>query len=813
MTTWLSDLRFSLRSLFRRPGVTVTSVLSLAVGLGGTLAIYAVAHGVLFRPLPFTDPSRLVNVQAMVQREALEDRAFSVPDFIDYRDATRDLFDALAAWDTMTMTVRADGPGVPTASEIVMGDYFSLLGAAPIVGTGLPSRNVADSVPAIVIGERLWERLFNRDPGVVGRTVFGDDQPYTVVGVMPASFRGVSGTSELWVPFAIHAALVPENLWNNRGSRWHPAVGRLAAGTSVEAANAALETVALRLASEFPTSNVGYTARAELLTDALYGEVRPQLIILLSAVAVVLFMTCVNVANLLVARLSARQYEFAVRSSLGATRGRLISLAAADGVTLSVLGALAGAPLTWWVVTVLRQLDPASLPEFATPAITWPVVAVGFGLTALAAAFVTAASVVSLRGTDGVHTTRGASDATRTVRLCQGLTTVQVACALALLTTAVLLGMSFRNLTRVDAGYRTSQTLLATIDLPAARYEPARRLATTRDLHERLQALPGVRVAAISSDAMLGGGSSASFYAADISTVDPAEAEGRVYIHQVSDTFFDAAGIPLLEGETVPRFDGQLMSMAEPDLPVVVSAQLARRFWPDRSAVGQRLKLGRANSPRPWMRIVGVVGDTKFRGLPDNPTQDPDLYLPLAVRPMTTVWMVLHTEVAPSTLVSAVEQTVAALDPLVPLTTQYDIAERIADATGPQRFLSRLATTFGLVALLLAIVGTYGVVAYQVVLSQRAIGIRLALGAVPRQIFTGVLGGTARLLVVGLAGGAVLAAWAAGAVADQLYEVSGVNVPVIVVAAVVVSVVALASAWLPARRAMQVDPVTVLRAE
>jgi predicted permease len=382
-----------------------------------------------------------------------------------------------------------------------------------------------------------------------------------------------------------------------------------------------------------------------------------------------------------------------------------------------------------------------------------------------------------------------------------------------LLTTAVLLGISFGNLTRVEAGYRTDHTFVANIDLPDSRYGPPRRLIVAQDLHARLRSLPGVRSAAVSGDAMLGGSSSASFYTADIEAADNAQREGRVYVHQVTEDFFSAAGIPLIEGESLPHFDGQPMSLAQPDVPVVVSQRLARRFWSGASAVGERIKLGRSDSPRPWMRIVGVVGDTKYRGLPDNPTQDPDLYLPLAVRGATSLWFVVHTNVPPSSIASTVQQVVASVDPLVPLTVQYDIAERVAGAIAPQRFLAQLSAAFGFVALLLAVVGTYGVVAYQVVLSQRAIGIRLALGALPRQIFANVMGGTSRLLAVGLTAGVLLAVWAARSVADQLYEVAGVNAPVIAAASVIVSVVALVSTWLPARRAMRVNPVSVLRAD
>lgn len=812
--SWIHDLRYAFRSLLRRPGLTATSVASLAIGLGGTLAIFAVAYGVLFRPLPFADPDRLLQVRTMVQRDQLEPRAFSVPDLRDYRAGTTSVFTDMAALSSFTMTVRATGVGVPTSSAMVGATYFSLLGVSPLVGSVWPERDDADDTPPILISEGLWERHFNRDPQVVGRTLYGDDQAFIVSGVMPATFRGTSGTVEAWVPFARHPFLVTDASWNNRGNRGFGAIARLAPGVSLEAANAALTAVGAQLAEAYPVSNKGYTAQARLLSEALYGTVRPQLVILLAAVGVILFMTCVNVANLLVARLSARQFEFAVRSSLGATRGRIVSLAAADGFALALMGAVAATPLVWWLVALLRRLDPASLPTFAVPEVSAPVLLVGAGLTMAAAGFITLASIASVRsGQSGLSSSRGASDSSRTVRLRQALTTVQVACAVALLTTAVLLGLSFRNLSEVEAGYRTSQTFVASIELPNSRYEPARRLTVIRDLHTRLPTLPGVQAASVSVDAMLGGGSSASFYTADVAHAEPAQREGRVYVHQVSDDFFRAAGIALIDGASVPAFDGQPVSMAEPDVPVVVSQRLAARFWSGQSAVGQRIKLGRSDSPRPWMRIVGVVADTKFRGLPDNPTQDPDLYLPFAVRPTSTIWLVMHTTVPPASLTGTVQQAVAALDPQVPLTVSYDIAERVALATAPQRFLSQLSAAFGLVALLLAVVGTYGVVAYQVVLSQRAIGIRLALGAVPRQIFAGVIGGTARLLAVGLVAGAGLAVWAASQVAGELYRVTGTNVPVIATAAVVVSVVALAAAWLPARRAMRVNPVAVLRGD
>ncbi len=814
LMSWFADLRFALRSLWRQPGVTMTSTLSLAVGLGGALAIYAVASSVLVRPLPFADPERLVSVETMVQRASLEPRGWSVQDFLDQRSQTSDVFDSLAAWDSLTMTVQVEGRGAPTPVELVTGNYFQLLGATTTAGSVFPDRAAVEAVPPMLISEHLWTARFSRDPGVIGRVVHADEQPFTIVGVVADPFRGVTGTAEAWVPFGQHAALVGEGLWNNRGNRWHAVVGRLKPGVSVEQADAAAAATAGRLAQAYPRSNETYTARVRDLRDALFGDARPQLVILLAAVAVVLFMTCVNVANLLVARLSARQYEFAVRSSLGATRRRLVSLAAADGLVLALMGAIVGAPIAWWVVAVIAELNPANLPSFAAPAIDLGVVLVGIVATVTTAAFVTVASLAALGRNSGGHlTVRSATDSARTVRLRQALTTVQVACAVGLLTTAVLLGISFRNVTRVEPGYRTADTLIASLDLPPGRYDAPRRLSTAFELHARLNALPGVRAAALSADAMLGGGSSASFYVADAAHMDNDARQGRVYVHQVTDDFFAAAGIPLIDGQTLPAFDGRPMSRDASEVPVVVSRRLAERFWPSRSAVGQRIKLGRLESPSPWMRIVGVVGDTKFRGLPDNPTQDPDLFLPFAIRPVASFSAVMHTSVQPTSLTAAVQQTVASLDGSVPLTRSYDLAEHALLATAPQRFLAQLSGAFALVAVLLAVVGTYGVVAYQVLLSQRAIGIRLALGAVPRQIFLAVMGHTGRLVGAGLVFGVGLAAWATRRVADQLYLVGDANTVVVVAVSLVVSLVALAAAWLPARRAMAVNPVSILRSE
>lgn len=815
MARWGQDIRYSLTSLRRRPGLAMASVLSLAIGLGGALAIYATAQAILFRPLPFVMPDRLVVVETMVQREALELRALSVPDFLDFRDQATQHLETTAAWSTVASTLRVETAGYRVNGEIVSGTYFRALGIAPLIGNLLPDRDVADTAPSLVLGEALWTRLYNRDPGVIGRTIIADDVPFTVVGVAPASARGLGDTAEFWIPFAQHEALVSQGSWRNRGSRWHNAVGRLREGSSVEAAEAELKGIAERLQREYAGSNQGYTVRVRTLRDYYFGEVRSQVVLLLIAVGVVLLMTCVNVANLLVARLSSRQFEFSVRSALGATRGRLVSLAAADGLVLSVGGALAGAPLALWLISGLQQLNPVTLPTFAQPALSWGVGLAGLGMTLVAGAFIAVTSVfsVSSHSSGLTEAARGSSAGSRHVRLRRLLTVVQVAGAVALLTTATLLGVSFSNLTRIEPGFGVDNRLATRLELPDASYDPARRQVMRLNILSEFSRVAGVRQAALSTDTMLNGGGSASFYAVDVAAQADGDREGRTYVHAVTHNFFDVAGIPLLEGTTLPAFDGTVMDPATIDLPVVVSQQLARRFWPAGGAVGQRMKFGRSSTDRPWMRIVGVVGDTKYRGLPDNPTADPDVYLPLATRPSTVVSVLLETSVEPSSLIQTLERTIRSLDSQVPLYGTYVMEDRVREVTSSQRFLAQLSSAFGLVALLLAIVGTYGVVSYQVTLAQRAIGIRLALGATPRRIFGDVIGGMARLLGFGIAVGLVLVWYASAGLQAQLYNVSPTSSPVLILVVGVVSAVALLSALMPARRAMHVNPVSVLRGD
>lgn len=815
MARWWQDIRYSVASLRRRPGLALASIFSLAIGLGGALAIYATAQAILFRPLPFTDADRLVAVETMVQRDALELRALSVPDFLNFRGQATQHLETTAAWSSFTSTLRAGETGHRVNGEMVSGTYFRVLGISPIAGDLLPDRDVADAAPPLVLGETLWTRLYDRDPGVIGRTMIVDEVPFTIVGVVPVSMRGVGDQAEFWIPFAQHDALVTSGTWTNRGSRWHNAVARLRAGSSREAAEAELKGIADRLQRDYAGSNKGYTVRARTLRDFYFGQVRNQVVLLLIAVGVVLVMTCVNVANLLVARLSSRQFEFSVRSALGATRGRLVSLAAADGLVLSITGAIAGAPLTLWLVSALQQINPVTLPTFAEPAISWGVAATGLGLTLTAAAFIALTSILSIGAPASglTEAARGSSDASRHVRLRRWLTVVQVAGAVALLTTATLLGLSFNNLMRIEPGFATDHRLATRFELPSVTYDEARRQVMRLTVLNEVSRVAGVAQAALSTDTMLNGAGSASFYVADVPAEADADREGRTYVHAVTHNFFDVAGIPILEGTTLPIFDGVEIDPAMVDLPVVVSAKLARRFWPAGTAVGQRVRFGRSASDRPWMRIVGVAGDTKYRGLPDNPTADPDVYVPLASRAATTVSLLVQTSVEPASLIQTLERTVRALDPQVPLYGTYVMADRVRDVTSPHRFLAQLSSAFGLVALLLAVVGTYGVVAYQVTLAQRSIGIRLALGATPRRILGDVLGGMARLLISGVVIGMVLIWYVSAGLRDQLYNVSPTSSPVLMFVVGTVTLVALLSAWLPARRAMRVNPVSVLRGD
>jgi predicted permease len=801
-------MRLTFRSLLKAPGFTFIAVMTLALGLGANTAIFSAVYSILLKPLPFPDSERIVSVRAVVKRDTWERRAFSNPDFRDYR-AQMQSFAAFACFDGANFNLAGEGDVTRVRAAQVSADYFAVLGAQPVLGRTFTAEedSAPDLAPLVVLGHDFWRNRFASSPTALGRQIKLSDVSYTIIGVMPPDFRGLDDSTQIWVPMTTVGA----NLWNARGNRGREAIARLKPNVSLEQARAELATVGLKLAEQFPGTNANYSADVAPLREELFGPLRRPLLVLLAAVGLVLVITCVNVANLLLVRLATRRREIAIRISLGAGRGTLARMFLGESLALALGGGATGVLLATWFITALKRFAPVSLPSFVSLDLHWPAFAFAavaallcaLAIGALPALFAARADLNAALKDAGRTGNTGAGGRARAV-----LVTAEIALSLALLIASSLFVRSFINLVTHAPGYRTEKILAQRMLLPPGRYNPDAARQFARTLLERAMTLPGVKSAAIASDTPLDGNSSAMFFTAEGTSPVPAENEGRTYMHVVTPEFFQTAGIALLQGETfAPSYD----TGSEP--VAIVSESLARRFWPKGDAVGKRIKQGRLSTASPWVRIIGVVGETKYRGLVANPTRDPDAYVPFDQRPLNGFALVLHTTGASQGIAPSVRQLVTSLDPNVPVFAVNTIEQRIANASSNQRFSAQLMGAFAIVALVLAAIGLYGVVSFSVGQRTQEIGVRMALGARPADIARMILGGTGRLVIVGLAAGTALAFVLTRFIETLLFNVNARDPLNYITVALTLAGVALVAAWLPARRAARVDPMAALRAE
>jgi putative ABC transport system permease protein len=750
----------------------------------------------------------------MVKREQWERRAFSLPDFKDYRAQATKSFDAFSAFANADFSVTGQGEAERVNGELVSADYFATLGIRAQLGRLFTTEE--DDAPnahavALISGD-YWRNHFASAPGVIGKAVRLNEHEFTIIGVLPADFRGLSDNASVWIPMAMLGAVNNPRLLTSRGTRWHEAVARLKPGVTLEQARAELAAVGANLAKANPESNTNYSADVATLREEIFGDLRRPLLVLMGAVALVLVITCANVANLLLVRLSSRAREIAIRLSLGASRAQLARLLLTETALLAALGGTLGLLLASWLLAALTSLNPGNLPHFATLRLDLPVFAFAAGVSVLCTLTIGLLPLVQAARADTNTTlkdagrTGGAGAAGPGVRA--GLIVVEIALSLALLTGAGLLIRSFVNLTQLPTGFKTEHLLAAQLVPPPQRYKEDASGPFRRQLLEKVSALPGVSSAALASDTPLDGNSGASFMTLEGASPVAAENEARVYRHSVTGEFFQTAGIPLLVGAS---FGSEVTAKSE--AVVVVSAALARKFGSPEVAIGKRLKFGKSGSQNPWVRIVGVVADTKYRGIPNNPTNDPDAYFPFEQNPSTLISILVSTRTEGSALAADIRKVVAALDPMLPVFGVSTMEERIGTALSGKRFTSRLMGIFAGVALVLAAVGLYGVVSFSVGARTQEIGVRMALGARPADIFRQVIGSTGRLVLLGLLGGVALSLALSRLMESMLFNVRAQDPAVYAAVAGLLAFVSLLAAWLPARRAAQVDPMVALRTE
>jgi predicted permease len=805
MSTLIADVRHALRSLSKNRGFAAVALLTVALGVGANTAVFSVVNAVLLQPLPYAESDRLVAIRETSRRATIEQRAVSYPNFLDWQREARGA-QAMAANSSTRFTLLLGNTPERVIGEAVSWAYFDVLGIVPIAGRGLEASDDGQGrAPVVVISERLWERAFKRDRAAVGRAVRVDEELATIVGIMPASFTGLNDSAEIWAPIG---RFTDAETLTDRGDRWISSViARLRPGVTAEQFGAEMDALAARLEEAYPDDNGSRGAVTMPLRDRFFGPMRPMLLILLGAVGFVLLIACVNVANLLLARGSARQRELAVRTALGAQRARIIRQLLTESVTLSVLGGAAGLIAAFWSIDLLVAFSPVPFPTFVRVGVDNAVLAFTFAICVLSGLLFGVVPAVAASRTDIVTTLKMGgreADASGSTLLRKALVTAEIALALVLLVGA---GLMIRTLDRIqafDPGFnpaglitlRVAQPVEAGTD-PEARAEDFSQFA--RALAEKLRRLPAMTDAALASDVPLGTSSSATMVRVDGRDLD----QVRVYRHAVSPGYFRTLEVRIVEGRDFSETDARSADQRV----TIVSRTMARRSWPDRSAVGQRLRVGDRTC-----EVIGVVNDVQQRDLLQTDA-DPDVYFPLFQLPTSTFSVLARTSGDLEPAVAAIRRTVTELNGAVPVFAVESGDELLAEQTSRERFSTVLLAAFALVALTLTMVGIYGVTAYSVSRQTRQVGIRMALGATRGDVLRLVLRGGLSFILAGLALGALAAIGLTRLLSSLIYGISATDPVTFATVAALLGLTALAACFIPAARATRIDPVVALRAE
>ncbi len=817
------DVRYALRTLRKSPGFTFVAVFALAVGIGGNTAIFSLMDAVRLRALPYQNPDRLMVLWGNVMRTRVERRGASYPDYLDWK-AQATTFEGMAAFDNVPAILALGDEPERITVEMVSPQYFPLLGVNAVHGrTFLAEEDGATNTNAFLLSDALWKRRFGTDPQVVGRAVRLGARSFTIVGVMPAGFNGLTDQAEGWMPF-VTANGGPAGV-AERGSRGFQVLGRLKPGVTVAQAQTDLDAVSRRLEAAYPGTNSKRAVEVSPLDVELFGQLRLALRTLMVAVIFVLLIACANVANLLIARSEARQREIALRTALGAGWARLLRQLVTEGCVLTALGAAAGVLLAQVAMRALVATSPVTFPSFVEPQInarvmlfTIAVSLAGGVLLGLAPA----AHARIARLAEALKDSSRGSDGRRATRMRSALVVAEVSLAVVLLVGAGLMIRTVRNLVTLNPGFDPSSVLSLRISIPrgaAAATPPSTSTATpqtpaqppplvasARLVLDRVKTVPGVASASLVSDVPLSGGGSAIFYTAEGQPPVNAQNIPRAYVHRVTPDFFATLRVPLKAGRTF------IDSESTPDsTAVVVSERVVTRFWPGQDPIGKRIKQGALTNKTPWLSIVGVVGEMKYRGLPDNPTPDPDLYFPFIDRAQQ-LSLVVRTSVPPASLAPSVRAAVRGVDSTITIFDVTPMNELVGQQTAQSRFTMWLMGIFAACALMLAVVGIYGVMSYLVTQRTREIGIRLALGAGGSDILRLVVGNGARMIGAGIVIGVVAAFALQRLVSSLLFGVTAADA-VSLFAVALLAAVALAACYLPALRATRVSPLNALRYE
>jgi len=812
LETFFQDTRYAFRMLGKNPGFTAVAVLTLALGIGANTAIFSVVYAVLLKPLPYTNPEQLFTAFQANTQQGITETGCSYLNFEEWR-AQNHVFSEMAGNVAHQLTLTGHVEPTVVKTSVVTPEFFALLDVKPVVGRIFsPQDGKRGAPPVVLVSEDVWRGRFGADPKIIGTSIDLDKRPFTVVGIIPAAFRTPFFTAkqEVWIPLVqdpVFTTRMPQ-----RGSHLLPVIGRLKPGVSVAQAQAEMDAISGRLAAEFPEENSGWTVRLVPLQKEIVGDVKTGLLVLLGAVGLVLLIACANIANLLLARATSRSKEIAVRTALGAGRARIIRQLLSETAVLGLLGGAVGIALAYWGVKALSSLLPSSLPQMNPIRVDYFVLGFALLLSAIAGVAFGLVPAMFAANADIQSTLResvrtGESRNRRRAR--SFLAVAEISLAMVLLMTAGLLLRSFSKLMSVSPGFDVEHIMKADISLPQFQYsKPQQWAAFSDELLARIQSDPGLQDSAVVVPRPI----------ADLRVTLPFDIVGSPPVSEsaaasrttsyvsISPSYFHVMSIPLLSGRLFDQRD----IMSSPSV-TIISKAMAQRYFPSQETLGKQITFGFPPAPGVMHEIVGIVGDVRDDSLGQDPR--PMVYVPYAQAPFWGANVVVKSTLSPSSVAATIRQEVQKIDKDLPVTDVAMMPDIIEASVAQPRFRTFLLGLFAAMALVLAATGIFGVISYSVSRRTNEIGIRVALGASRGTILRMVLRETLVLTFAGLAVGLPCALAASRLLGNMLFGVSASDPATLAIVAITLAAVAALAGYIPAGRAMRVDPMVALRYE
>ncbi len=812
METLFKDLRHGIKSLLKHPGFTAIAVITLALGIGANTAMFSVINAVLLRPLPYHEPNRLVTIWEESPQRGMYEMPVSFANLRDWVDQNH-TFEQISAYTFTDLNLTGAGEPARLGAVRSSANLFSLVGAAPLLGRAfLPEEDKEGANRVVILGHSLWQSRFGSDSAIVGRSLTLNNQSYTVVGVMSSSFQFPVGFGYLGKvlndPIDLYVPLAATSAELRRGNYSFFAIGRLKPGITIDQARAEMTTIEGRLEQQYPDGNTGIGIKLVATQEQTVKEIRPALLVLLGAVAFLLLIACANIANLLLARAASRLKEMAIRTALGASRLRVLRMLLTESLILSLAGGCLGLLLAFWGADALRTLAPDNLPRLNEVGVDARVFCFTFLVslvTGIVFGFVPALHATKADLNEVLKEgLRGSMGTTAGKRTRSVLVVVEVALSLVLLVGAGLMIKSFSRLQQMNLGFKPDHVLAVNLSLSSSRYpEDRQQPAFFQEALERLQSIPGIQSAGATTGLPLTLSLSGSDFRIEGRPEPEAGKEMIINTRSVSPGYFGTLGISLIKGRDFSDRD-----KSDAPAAAIINDELARIYFPGEDPIGKRISFDDRQS---WMSIVGVIADVKQLGL--DSSAKPEVYFPYLQVASPKMGIVVRTTSNPLSVAAAVKSQIQAIDKDLPIDNAKTMEQLLAESISGRRFNMLLLSVFAAVALVLAIVGIYGVMSYTVTQRTHESGIRVAVGAQPRDVFRMVIGQGMMLAILGVAFGLVGAFCLTRLMTTMLFGVEPTDLATFVSIAVLLTGVALVACYVPGRRATKVDPLVALRYE